>query len=163
MDARNQIYTKRYISHPLIDSTGALVATVQVEAKYHRNEYKCPQTQLKKEVRQHMGFAIIDEQVMTILATVIRIKLDQLMSRQAKHELEREVTNTINLAGAICTQRSQADLVKHLKFSLPEYFGFEGASILLRDVKTDLIFTINEITKENRVEIKKREQKSPVK
>ena len=81
MDARNQIYTKRYISHPLIDSTGALVATVQVEAKYHthnthRNDQKCSHTKLKKEVRQHMGFAIIDEQVMTILATVIRIKLD---------------------------------------------------------------------------------------
>ena len=44
--------------------------------------------------------------------------------------------------------------MKNLKFSLPDYFGFEGASILLRDVKTNLIFTINEITKENRIEIK---------
>lgn len=62
------------------------------------------------------------------------------------------MTDTIGLAGAICTQRSQADLVKQIKLTLPDYFGFEGASILLRDVKTNLIFTINEITKENRIE-----------
>ena len=54
-----------------------LVATIQVEAKYHKNDHKqCSHSKVKKEVRQHMGFAIIDEQVMTILATIIRIKLD---------------------------------------------------------------------------------------
>jgi hypothetical protein len=31
---------------------------------------------------------------------------------------------------------------------LPEYFGFEAAGILLRDVKNDLMFTVNELTKD---------------
>lgn len=96
-----------------------------------------------------MGFGLIDEQVMTILSIVVRVKLDQLLALRRKSELEREVTQTIRLAGAICTQRSQADLVKHVKLTLPGYFGFEGASILLRDVKTNLIFTINELSKED--------------
>ena len=103
----------------------------------------------KAEHRQHMGFGLIDEQVMTILSIVVRVKLDQLLALRRKSELEREVTQTIRLAGAICTQRSQADLVKHVKLTLPGYFGFEGASILLRDVKTNLIFTINELTKDD--------------
>ena len=31
-----------------------------------------------------------------------------------------------------------------------KFFKFEGAGILLRDVKTDLIFTLNEISKEEK-------------
>ena len=71
-----------------------------------------------------MGFGLIDEQVMTILSIVVRVKLDQLLALRRESELEREVTQTIRLAGAICTQRSQADLVKHVKLTLQVYFGF---------------------------------------
>jgi hypothetical protein len=46
------------------------------------------------------------------------------------------------------TCRGQADLIKYCKATVPAYFGFEGASILLRDVKTNLLFTINELSKE---------------
>jgi hypothetical protein len=28
---------------------------------------------------------------------------------------------------------------------LPEYFGFEGVGVLVRDMKTDTLFSINEI------------------
>ena len=38
------------------------------------------------------------------------------------------------------------------KVELPKFFGFEGAGILLRDVKTDFIFTLNELTKEEKEE-----------
>jgi len=31
---------------------------------------------------------------------------------------------------------------------LPEYLGFEAAGVLLRDVKNDLMFTVNELTKD---------------
>jgi len=31
---------------------------------------------------------------------------------------------------------------------LPEYLGFESAGVLLRDVKNDLMFTVNELTKD---------------
>ena len=94
-----------------------------------------------------------------MLSVVVRIKLDQMLSVRRKRELEKEVTQTISLAGAICTCRSQIDLIKHIRLSLPGYFGFEGANILLRDVKTDLIFTINEITKEPESIIKARKFK----
>jgi hypothetical protein len=38
--------------------------------------------------------------------------------------------------------------VKCIKEHLPIYFGFEGANILLRDVKSDMIFSINELSKD---------------
>jgi len=62
--------------------------------------------------------------------------------------MQKEVIHTIELAGAICTQRTQSDLVQNIKLTLPHFFGFEGATVLLRDVKTDFLFTINELTKD---------------
>ena len=62
--------------------------------------------------------------------------------------MQREVIHTIDLAGAICTQRSQNDLVKSIKEYLPPFFGFESAALLLRDVKTDFLFTLNELSKD---------------
>jgi hypothetical protein len=52
------------------------------------------------------------------------------------------------LAGSICSQRNQNDLVKNIREKLPEYLGFEAAGILLRDVKSDLMFTVNELSKD---------------
>ena len=59
--------------------------------------------------------------------------------------MEREVLATIDLAGTICNQRSQPELVKLMKKMLPPYFGFEAVGVMLRDQKTDLMFTVNEI------------------
>lgn len=39
-------------------------------------------------------------------------------------------------------------MVKNCKEILPKYFGFEGAGILLRDVKTDFLFSINELSRD---------------
>jgi len=33
-----------------------------------------------------------------------------------------------------------------MKINLPAYFGFEAIGVLMRDMKTDLMFTINEIS-----------------
>lgn len=82
---------------------------------------------------------------MQILSMAIRLKIDQLLSLKKRKQLENEVIQTINLAGRLTTQRSITDLIKEAKICIPEFFGFEGASILLRDVKADLLFTINEV------------------
>ena len=37
-----------------------------------------------------------------------------------------------------------------MKDQIPKYFGFEGAGILLRDVKTDFVFTLNELSREEK-------------
>ena len=55
---------------------------------------------------------------------------------------------TIKVAGKICTQKSQIELVKMVKESLPDFFGFEAAGILLRDQKTDVVFSLNELNKD---------------
>ena len=55
---------------------------------------------------------------------------------------------TIELAAGICSERNQNDLIKNMKEQLPKYFGFEAAGILLRDVKTDFIFTLYELSKD---------------
>jgi len=56
------------------------------------------------------------------------------------------VLSTIDLAGSICTEKNLKDFVKNIKEKLPGYFGFEAAGILLRDVKSDSIFTMYELS-----------------
>lgn len=70
------------------------------------------------------------------------------MALKKKLNMQEEVLNTIELAAGICSERNQTDLVKSMKERLPKYFGFEAAGILLRDVKTDFIFTVLELTKD---------------
>ena len=36
-------------------------------------------------------------------------------------------------------------LIKAFKNTLPNFFGFEDVGVLIRDMKTDLLFTLNEI------------------
>ena len=57
------------------------------------------------------------------------------------------------MAGTICSQRNQSDLVKYIKEQLPIYFGFEAANILLRDVKSEMIFSVNELSKDETEQI----------
>ena len=164
--AENQIYTLKFISHPIFDSDGKLLGTIQVESKYRlrklgaaggpgegvqssrgsQKDSKIENGVLKK--KEYLGFSMIDEQVMSVISSTARIKMDQLVSLRRRTEMEQEVVNTIELAGAICTQRSQTDLVHQIKESLPKFFGFDGAGILLRDVKTELLLSLNELSKE---------------
>ena len=90
---------------------------------------------------------------MAVVANLIKIKVDQIEALQSKLDMQREVIHTIDLAGAICTQRSQNDLVRSIKQYLPPFFGFETASVLLRDVKTDFLFTLNELSKDETEQI----------
>jgi len=60
-------------------------------------------------------------------------------------DMQNEVVETIRLAGTICTQRSQPELVRLLKKHLPIFFGFQGVGVMLKDQKSSLMFTLNEI------------------
>jgi len=104
------------------------------------------------ERKQHIGFAMIDRQVAQILTVAINLKLDQLSSAQQRRAMEREVLDTIEIAGLLCNQRSQAELVRNIKQLLPGFFGFEEVGVMFRDVKSDLIFTMNELTKDEQEE-----------
>lgn len=99
-------------------------------------------------IKRHIGFSLIDEQVIKLIAAVINIKLDQIMALENKTNMQEEVLKTIELAAGICSERNQSDLIKNMKEQLPKYFGFEGAGILLRDVKTDFIYTMYELSKD---------------
>lgn len=147
------------MSQPILNSDGQLVATIQLESKFRVKEgqgtreqgLEVPAAKPTRSVKKKfVGFNHIDEQVLLLLAHAIRVKLDQLLALKRSSELENEVINTIKLAGSLTTQRSTSDLIKYLKISVPPYFGFEGASILLRDVKTGLLFSINEVEKQAR-------------
>ena len=56
-----------------------------------------------------------------------------MMALQSCKEMEKEVLATIDLAGVLCNQRSQPELVKLVKKLLPPYFGFEAVGVMLRD------------------------------
>lgn len=73
------------------------------------------------------------------------MKLEAIFSNLKKLESQKEVLHTIKLAGEICTARTQVQLLNAIKKTLPDFFGFESVGILIRDMKTDLMFTINEL------------------
>ena len=54
----------------------------------------------------------------------------------------------MKLAGEICTARTKVQLIKAFKNTLPNFFGFEDVGVLIRDMKTDILFTLNEIKNE---------------
>lgn len=136
----------------MFDSEGNIVACFQLESKYRllrpTNQQEQQVSQTTKGVKKHIGFNFIDEQVMNLLSSIVSIKFDQIKAIRMKHSMQTEVLNTIELAGKICSQRNSNDLVKNMKEVLPKYFGFEAAGVLLRDVKTDFIFTMYEYSRD---------------
>lgn len=73
------------------------------------------------------------------------MKIESIMTRSKQKDLQNEVIHTLKIAGLMSNQRSYADLIYSCKQVIPQYFGFEAANILLRDVKTGLLFTVNEL------------------
>ena len=78
-----------------------------------------------------------DQQMFLAIASVFRLKIAELYSVTKKNEMQDEVLQTIELAGKICTQRSQPELIKIMKLQLPQFFGFEAVGIMLRDMKSN--------------------------
>ena len=56
------------------------------------------------------------------------------------------------IAGEICTARTQVQLLRGIRKTLPEFFGFESVGILIRDMKTDQMFTLNELKNDDHEE-----------
>ena len=77
------------------------------------------------------------------------LKFDQLQATKKESDMQKEVVQTIKLAGTICTQRSQQELVRLLRKHLPLFFGFQDVGILFKDQKSNLMFTLNELDDEN--------------
>lgn len=95
---------------------------------------------------------------MQIITAALKMKLNQIESVKRCRHMQKEVTSTIKMASAICTQRSKAELVRHIKLTLPEFFGFEDCGIILRDQKEDTIYSINELRGEELVNWKKQQE-----
>lgn len=71
------------ISLPVLDTDGKIIGTLQVESMYKLRKLgkatANQQTQIDKGVvkkKEYYGFSMIDEQVMIILATLARLKID---------------------------------------------------------------------------------------
>lgn len=77
-DAQSKIYTKKFQSHPIVDSSGRLIACFQIESKFRLLQKQAgpdmPSTLIT--VKKHVGFSFIDEQVMNLVSTTVGIKLD---------------------------------------------------------------------------------------
>lgn len=88
-DAQNKIYTKKYQSHPIVNSNGKLIACFQVESKYRiiQKQSGPEMGNILQSIKKHVGFSLIDEQVIKLIATVINIKLDQLMALKNKKNM----------------------------------------------------------------------------
>ena len=115
-DAEHQINSLGNISLPLKDSKGKMIGTLQAESMYKLRrmrqadmvglQQKQIDTQIEKGIvkkKEYLGFSMIDEQVMIILTTLARMKIQQLIAEREKKAMEEEVIKTIELAGVICT------------------------------------------------------------
>lgn len=146
LDAQKEICNYKSLSVPILDEKRNLLCTFQVESKAKAGERSLI------KAKQYVGFSSIDRHVVQLVATVLKLKLDQINSIQRKIEMEDEVLQTIKIAGIICNQRSQPELIKQFKLLLPAFFGFESVGVMMRDVKTNMIFSINELTEEETTE-----------
>jgi hypothetical protein len=121
-----------------------LVATIQVQSKYHEIQSKTK----GKEKLLFAGFQTIESQIFTALVSSIQVKFDSLFATVIMKESQQETINIMKLAGEICTARTKVQLIRAIKNTLPAFFGFESVGVLIRDMKTDVMFTINEIDNE---------------
>lgn len=62
-----------------------------------------------------MGFSQMDRIVLSVIKCFIKIKLDNLYAIQRRKDMQREVLDSIRLAGTICNQRDKIALIKEMK------------------------------------------------
>lgn len=82
------MFNKKNISFPIISDEDELIATIQVEAypKILQNN--------KKELllnNKYFGFTQMDRIVLSTIKTVMKMKLDDIYSRQRKKIMQNEV------------------------------------------------------------------------
>ena len=88
-----------------------------------------------------MGFQPADEQIMRILTYFLSMQFEKTATRREVNLREKEVTDTLQLASEVCSQRSFSGLFQKMREYMPKYFGFEGVGILLYDVEKHWLFT----------------------
>lgn len=82
-DARMPIYTKTHLAYPILNSSGDLVAVIQLEAKY-KELNKNPNsniniTDIRQAKKHHCGFNQLDEQVLKLIAHCMKMKMETLV------------------------------------------------------------------------------------
>lgn len=84
----------------------------------------------------------IEDLVVSTIQPIIQLKIDQIRTKKDLKTKEEEVLSSLNLTNAISFQRSIKGLLNSLRQALPVFFKFESAGILLRDLKTNNLYTI---------------------
>jgi hypothetical protein len=157
-EASSSILNTQYLSLPIFDENNQLLAAFQVQSKPKNQVATLDKSAPRRRGSiVYQGFALIDTHVMNLLAEILMMKLSSLMAVKLKKEAKDEMLSAIKLAGDICTQRSQTQMIRTIKEKLPDYFGFEGVGVIIRDMKTDLFFTVNEIMEEKNKKVGERD------
>lgn len=160
-EARQEIITVRNISYPIVSDENELLATVQVESLsseipiYNKDD---PKAKPKKKTH-YQGFSQIDRIVSNLIHVVMKMKMDTLAAQLRREAMQIEVAQSIRIAGRICNQRCKTSLLREIQSSLPEFFGFKEVGLMFRDVKTDMLFTINLLSKDEQEEWVKAQMK----
>lgn len=80
------------------------------------------------------------------------MKMDTISALLRREAMQIEVAQSIRIAGRICNQRSKTALLREIQESLPDFFGFKEVGLMFRDVKTNMLFTINLLSKDEQEE-----------
>lgn len=106
-----------------------IVLIVQIDAKKN------------KKTDKFMNFQPADEQIMRILSYFLSMQFEKTATRREVNLREKEVTDTLQLASEICSQRNFTGLFHKMREFMPKYFGFEGVGVLIYDREKSLLFT----------------------
>lgn len=90
-------------------------------------------SKLNKKTNKHMGFQPADEQIMRIMSYFLSMQFEKTATRREVNQREKEVTDTLQLASEVCSQRNFTGLFHKMREFMPKYFGFEGVGVLLYD------------------------------
>lgn len=94
-----------------------------------------------KKTDKSLGFQPADEQIMRIMSYFLSMQFEKTATRREVNMREKEVTDTLQLASEICSQRNFTGLFHKMREFMPKYFGFEGVGVLIFDRKKSLLFT----------------------
>jgi hypothetical protein len=143
--AKEELFNIKNISLPIISDEDELIATIQVEAfpKTYLGSTDDPLTSNK-----FFGFSQMDRIVLSLIKTVMEVKLDNIYALQQRKTMQREVLQAIKLSGTICNQRNKISLLREMKQQLPRFFGFEDVGVVFRDVKRNQLFTMNVLSQD---------------
>ena len=113
--------TQQQLGYPVRLKDEDILLIVQVDAK------------VNKKTNKHMGFQPADEQIMRIMSYFLSMQFEKTATKREVNLREKEVTDTLQLASEVCSQRNFTGLFHKMREFMPKYFGFEGVGVLLYD------------------------------